>query len=144
MLQPEGPAAYSLKAGYYVERAERFRSAKLDGLLLRRRMAQRNRADFCDIAVRNPTNWARSRPIDASLCFCVIESQSRAQPYFHKPARLYDGEVHAFDGSLNLLLRIGQRERYPWRSTKRDKEKPVHIGVLGCAYEAQLSYCVHR
>src|SRR5260370_147416 len=129
MLQPEWPAADFFEAGHYLERAERFRSAKFDRPPLGRRMSKGNRAHFGDIAERNPTDWARSRSVDASRCVRVIESQGRAQPHFHEPARLDHGKVQARDSVLDLFLGIAQRERYGW-SAKRNEKKPSPVGGL--------------
>src|ERR1043165_3539312 len=111
MLHLEPCAADRLEAGYGFVGRERLRTTELDRLPLCRRMSQRKRTDLRHVAVRNPTNRTRAWAVDAGLSFCIIESQSRAQPYFHKPTGLNHREVQALCGFLDLLLRVAQRER---------------------------------
>src|ERR1043166_8916520 len=127
MLQPERSAADFLEAGHYLEWTERFRSAKFDRFTLSGRMAKRDRANLGDIAERNPTDWARSRSVDASSRVHIVESQCWAQPHFHKPARLNDGKVQARKRVLYLPLGIAQGKRYARRPAKRNEKKPAHV-----------------
>jgi hypothetical protein len=144
MFQPERSAADPFEAGHYFKGAERLWSAKLDRFPPGRRMSKRDRADFGDVAERNPTDRARSRSVDSGRRVRIIESQGRAQPHFHKPTRLNDSKVQTRDSILDLLLRIAQGERYAWWPAKRNEEKPSHVGVLRCIHEVQLSGCVNR
>src|SRR5215472_6113266 len=143
MVQPKASAADGFEAGYDFVGAQRFRAAKLDCFPHCRGMSQRNRANLRHIAVRNPANWTRTWPVDARLGIFVIKSQSRAQPYFHKPTGLNYGKVQALHGFLDLLLRITQRERYSRRPPKRDKQKPIHVCVPSGVHEVQLSLSVY-
>src|SRR5690348_4442003 len=105
MFQPETPTADSFEAGYNFQRAERLWSAELHHFPLCGWMAQRDRTHFRHVAIRNPTDTGCPRPINPRLGILIVESQRRAQPYFHEPTRLDDREVQAFDGILDLLLR---------------------------------------
>src|ERR1035437_9566243 len=129
------------KAGFVATRPP---DRPLDRPPLGRRMSKGDRANFGDIAERNPTEWARSRSVDASHCVRIIESQGRAEPHFHQPARLNDSKVQARDCVLDLLLGIAQRERYAWWPAKRNEKKPSYVGILRCIHEVQLSGCINR
>src|SRR5437660_1284198 len=104
MFQPESLAANSFESSYNFKGAERFWTTELDHLPRCGWIVQRNGANFGDIAIRNPTDKACPRSIDPRLRILMVESESRAQPYFHEPTRLDNCEVQAFDSILDLLL----------------------------------------
>src|SRR3954454_14258455 len=144
VLPPKRITADFLKAAYHFKWAERFWSTELNRCPLCRRMSQRKGTDCRDVAVRDPTDRFCSRSIDASLGVCIIEAQGRAEPYFHKPTGLYDGEVQGLQSLLYLLLRVGHGISYSWRPPERDEHKPLNICVMGGTHKVQLSLRVHR
>src|ERR1019366_7082356 len=81
--------------------------------------------------------------IDACRSVGVVEPQCRAEPHFHEPARLNDGEVQARYGLFDLAFGLGQRERHAAWAAERNENKPRYVGGLGGVDEIQLSGCVY-
>src|SRR5262249_4658434 len=139
----EGTAADVLEAGHHFERAQRLRSAKLDGAARSGRMPQAERAHFRDVEEGDPTDRAGSRAVDARRSIGIVESERGAEPDFHEPARLNDGEVHAGDCPFRLLLRIVQRAGKA-SVTEGNQQESLDAVRTGSVDELQLAVAVYR
>ena len=139
MLELERPAADLLESGHDLQRAEGLGSAELDGPAVRGRRSKREGAHRGDIAEGNPTDRVGAGSIDARRSVGVVEPQCGAEPHFHEPARLNNGEVQARDGLFDLAFGIGQRERHARCPAKRKENKPPYVGGLGRVHQVHLS-----